>query len=86
MEGMYAKLAAGNEYDIVFPIAKWVVKLRREGKLRAIDHDQLQNAEQVFYSGLLLQRSLVRRRVAGVGPVHRLQDRHRLAHRQGRRR
>lgn len=51
MEGMYAKLAAGNQYDIVFPIAKWVVKLKREGKLRAIDPDQLSNAEQVFYSG-----------------------------------
>ncbi len=51
MEGMYAKIAAGNQYDVVFPIAKWVVKLRREGKLRAIDPDQLQNADQVFYSG-----------------------------------
>src|SRR6186997_3008146 len=51
MEGMYAKIAAGNQYDIVFPIAKWVVKMRREGKLRAIDPDQLKNAEQVFYSG-----------------------------------
>lgn len=51
MEGMYAKLAAGNQYDIVFPIAKWVVKLRREGKLRSIDHAQLRNADQVFYSG-----------------------------------
>lgn len=51
MEGMYAKLAAGNEYDIVFPIAKWVVKLKREGKIRAIDPAQLGNAEQVFYSG-----------------------------------
>jgi spermidine/putrescine transport system substrate-binding protein len=51
MEGMYAKLAAGNQYDIVFPIAKWVVKLRREGKLRSIDPDQLQNADQVFHSG-----------------------------------
>jgi spermidine/putrescine transport system substrate-binding protein len=51
MEGMYAKLAAGNRYDIVFPIAKWVVKLRREGKLRAIDPAQLQNADQVFYDG-----------------------------------
>jgi spermidine/putrescine transport system substrate-binding protein len=51
MEGMYAKLAAGNQYDIVFPIAKWVVKLRREGKLRAIDPAQLQNADQVFYTG-----------------------------------
>ena len=51
MEGMYAKIAAGNQYDIVFPIAKWVVKLRREGKLRAIDHARLTNADQVFYSG-----------------------------------
>jgi spermidine/putrescine transport system substrate-binding protein len=51
MEGMYAKIAAGNQYDITFPIAKWVVKMRREGKLRAIDHHQLTNADQVFYSG-----------------------------------
>lgn len=51
MEGMYAKIAAGNRYDITFPIAKWVVKMRREGKLRAIDADQLTNAEQVFYPG-----------------------------------
>ena len=85
MEGMYAKLAAGNQYDIIFPIAKWVVKLRREGKLRAIDPAELQNADQVFDSGVLLRRPLVRRRVAGLRPVHRLQDRHRLAHRQGRR-
>ncbi|UYM07031.1 extracellular solute-binding protein [Solicola gregarius] len=51
MEGMYAKLAAGNQYDIVFPIAKWVVKLRQEGKLRSIDPAELENADQVFYSG-----------------------------------
>ena len=51
MEGMYAKIAAGNEYDIVFPVAKWVVKLKREGKIRSIDPAQLKNADQVFYSG-----------------------------------
>lgn len=51
MEGMYAKIQAGNRYDIVFPIAKWVVRMRQEGKLRAIDHGQLSNADQVFYSG-----------------------------------
>ena len=51
MEGMYAKINAGNQYDIVFPIAKWVAKMRAEGKLRAIDHTQLTNADQVFYSG-----------------------------------
>jgi spermidine/putrescine transport system substrate-binding protein len=51
MEGMYAKINAGNQYDITFPIAKWVVKMRREGKLRAIDKGQLSNADQVYYSG-----------------------------------
>ena len=51
MEGMYAKVAAGNQYDIVFPIAKWAAKMRNEGKLRAIDHGQLSNADQVFYTG-----------------------------------
>ena len=51
MEGMYAKIQAGNQYDIIFPIAKWVQKLRVEGKVRAIDHDELTNADQVFYSG-----------------------------------
>ncbi|MBV9831732.1 MAG: twin-arginine translocation signal domain-containing protein, partial [Marmoricola sp.] len=51
MEGMYAKVNAGNQYDIIFPIAKWVVKMRNEGKLRAIDHAQLTNADQIFYSG-----------------------------------
>lgn len=50
-EGMYAKIAAGNAYDIIFPGAKWVVKMKRERKLRAIDHAELDNADQVFYSG-----------------------------------
>jgi len=36
MEGMYANMAAGNEYDIVFPGAMWDVKLKREGKLRYV--------------------------------------------------
>lgn len=47
-EGMYAKVAAGNRYDIIFPGAKWVVRMRREGRLRAIDPDQLSQADQVF--------------------------------------
>ena len=52
MEGMYAKIQAGNQYDIVFPIAKWVQSsCAQEGKVRAIDHDELTNADQVFYSG-----------------------------------
>lgn len=51
MEGMYAKLRAGNRYDVVFPIAKWVVRLRQERRIRRIDRDQLTNAEQVFHEG-----------------------------------
>ena len=51
MEGMYAKIAAGNQYDIVFPVAKWVQKLRAEGRVRRIDHNRLSNAAQVYYDG-----------------------------------
>ena len=51
MEGMYAKVNAGNRYDIIFPGAKWVAQLKQQGKLRAIDHRQLQNADQVFGGG-----------------------------------
>ena len=83
MEGMYAKLAAGNEYDIVFPIAKWVVKLKREGKLRSIDPAQLKNADQVFYSGSYFNEPWYDGGSEVIGPLHRLQDRDRLAHRQG---
>ena len=48
MEGMYAKLAAGNQYDIIFPFAKWVQKLVAANQLRAIDPSTLKNAAQVF--------------------------------------
>jgi spermidine/putrescine transport system substrate-binding protein len=51
MEGMYAKVSAGNRYDIIFPGAKWVAQLKQQGKLSAIDHRQLQNADQVFGGG-----------------------------------
>ena len=83
MEGMYAKLAAGNEYDIVFPIAKWVVKLAPRGQAPVDRPRPAAERRPGLLLRLLLQRALVRRRVGGVGPVHRLQDRHRLAHRQG---
>ena len=49
MEGMYAKLAAGNQYDIVFPIAKWVVKLSPRGQAARHRPAELKNADQVFY-------------------------------------
>ncbi|MCX5015429.1 extracellular solute-binding protein [Streptomyces sp. NBC_00555] len=48
MEGMAAKLNAGNRYDIIFPTAKWSERLAAGGKLRTIDHARLKNAEAVF--------------------------------------
>ncbi|GLW51324.1 ABC transporter substrate-binding protein [Streptomyces sp. NBRC 14336] len=48
MEGMVAKLNAGNRYDIIFPTAKWAQRLARGGRLRRIDHSRLGNARSVF--------------------------------------
>ncbi|MEV6583180.1 spermidine/putrescine ABC transporter substrate-binding protein [Streptomyces sp. NPDC051582] len=48
MEGMAAKLNAGNRYDIIFPTAKWSQRLAAGGRLRTIDHGRLKNAEAVF--------------------------------------
>ncbi|MFJ3876337.1 spermidine/putrescine ABC transporter substrate-binding protein [Streptomyces sp. NPDC090077] len=48
MEGMAAKLNAGNRYDIVFPTAKWAQRLAAGGRLRTIDHSRLRGAESVF--------------------------------------
>ncbi|WP_030206320.1 spermidine/putrescine ABC transporter substrate-binding protein, partial [Streptomyces sp. NRRL S-87] len=48
MEGMAAKLNAGNRYDVVFPNAKWAQRLAAGGRLHRIDHSQLTNAGAVF--------------------------------------
>ncbi|MCM2417013.1 spermidine/putrescine ABC transporter substrate-binding protein [Streptomyces sp. RKAG293] len=48
MEGMVAKLNAGNQYDIIFPTAKWAQRLARGGKLRRIDHSRLAHSESVL--------------------------------------
>ncbi|MFF0219499.1 polyamine ABC transporter substrate-binding protein [Streptomyces vinaceus] len=48
MEGMAAKLNAGNRYDVIFPTAKWAQRLAAGGRLRTIDHGRLKNAEAVF--------------------------------------
>ncbi|PWI42995.1 spermidine/putrescine ABC transporter substrate-binding protein [Streptomyces sp. ICBB 8177] len=50
MQGMAAKLDAGNKYDIIFPSAKWAQLLASAGRLRRIDHTKLRNAELVFGS------------------------------------
>lgn len=48
MEGMVAKLNAGNRYDIIFPTAKWAQRLAVGRRLKKIDHSQLRNADSVF--------------------------------------
>ncbi|MCP3753545.1 spermidine/putrescine ABC transporter substrate-binding protein [Streptomyces sp. TBY4] len=48
MEGMAAKLNSGNQYDIIFPTAKWTQRLATGGRLRTIDRTRLKNAEAVF--------------------------------------
>ncbi|MEU0393958.1 spermidine/putrescine ABC transporter substrate-binding protein [Streptomyces sp. NPDC006208] len=48
MEGMVAKLNAGNRYDIIFPTAKWAQRLAEGNRLRRIDHSRLRHADSVF--------------------------------------
>ncbi|MEU0368975.1 extracellular solute-binding protein [Streptomyces sp. NPDC006283] len=48
MEGMAAKLNAGNRYDIIFPTAKWAQRLTEGHRLRRIDHSRLRNADAVL--------------------------------------
>ncbi|WP_328535199.1 polyamine ABC transporter substrate-binding protein [Streptomyces sp. NBC_00344] len=48
MEGMAAKLNAGNRYDIIFPTAKWAQRLAAGRRLRRIDHSRLTHADAVF--------------------------------------
>ncbi|MFG2196470.1 spermidine/putrescine ABC transporter substrate-binding protein [Streptomyces sp. NPDC048639] len=48
MEGMVAKLNAGNRYDIIFPTAKWAQRLADGNLLRRIDHSRLDNADRIF--------------------------------------
>ncbi|MFF3687198.1 spermidine/putrescine ABC transporter substrate-binding protein [Streptomyces sp. NPDC002187] len=48
MEGMVAKLNAGNRYDIIFPTAKWAERLTAGNRLRRIDHSRLRHADSVF--------------------------------------
>jgi spermidine/putrescine transport system substrate-binding protein len=48
MEGMQAKLAAGNRYDVIFPSAQWVQKLVAANRLHTIDPSTLKNAPLIF--------------------------------------
>ncbi|AWI27373.1 spermidine/putrescine ABC transporter substrate-binding protein [Streptomyces sp. ICN441] len=50
MEGMVAKLNAGNRYDIIFPTAKWAQRLAAGNRLHRIDHSKVGNAESILGS------------------------------------
>ena len=48
MQGMMAKLRSGNRYDVIFPTAEWVDRLRKANQLLRIDLDQVPNASSVY--------------------------------------
>ncbi len=48
MESMQAKLAAGNQYDVIFPSAQWVQKLNAANQLYPIDPSALENVAGIF--------------------------------------
>src|SRR5215213_2728073 len=47
MQGMMAKLRSGNRYDLIFPGAEWVDRLRKANQLLKIDKEQIPNAASV---------------------------------------
>jgi spermidine/putrescine transport system substrate-binding protein len=48
MQGMMAKLRAGNRYDLIFPSSEWVDRLREANQLLRIDLEQIPNASTVY--------------------------------------
>jgi spermidine/putrescine transport system substrate-binding protein len=48
MQGMMAKLRSGNRYDVIFPTAEWVDRLRKANQLLRIDLAQIPNAGSVY--------------------------------------
>jgi spermidine/putrescine transport system substrate-binding protein len=48
MEGMLAKLRAGNAYDVMFPTAEYVQRLVQEEQLLRIPRDKLKNIDNIY--------------------------------------
>jgi spermidine/putrescine transport system substrate-binding protein len=48
MEGMMAKLRAGNAYDVVFPTAEYVQRLVQSEQLLRIPRDRLENIDNIY--------------------------------------
>jgi spermidine/putrescine transport system substrate-binding protein len=50
MQGMMAKLRAGNRYDVIFPTAEWADRLIKGNQLLRIDREQLTNLGDQLYT------------------------------------
>ena len=85
MESMQAKLAAGNQYDIIFPSAQWVQKLVAANQLHTIDPSTLKNAPLIFDHYAYFADPWYDAKSGALYPVLDVQDRNRLAQRQTRR-
>jgi spermidine/putrescine transport system substrate-binding protein len=48
MEGMLAKLRAGNAYDVMFPTAEYVQRLIQQEQLLRIPRDKLENIDNIY--------------------------------------
>ncbi len=48
MEGMLAKLRAGNAYDVMFPTAEYVQRLVQQEQLLRIPRDKLENIDNIY--------------------------------------
>jgi spermidine/putrescine transport system substrate-binding protein len=48
MEGMLAKLRAGNAYDVMFPTAEYVQRLVQEEQLLRIPQDKLESRDNIY--------------------------------------
>jgi hypothetical protein len=75
MEGMIAKLRAGNTYDVVFPTAEYVQRLVQEEQAAA---DSARQAREPRQHLQLLRRPVVRPRLGALGAVLALHHRDRL--------
>ncbi len=64
MEGMLAKLRAGNAYDVMFPTAEYVQRLDPAGAVAA---DSARQAREPRQHLRLFRRSLVRPRLGALG-------------------
>ena len=82
MQGMMAKLRSGNRYDVIFPTAEWVDRLRKANQLMRFDVEQIPNASSVYR---LLRSALVRPRGRPHGPVRDVRQRDHLPRRQDQR-